>query len=323
MPTPILVGSSTSGRSLVNSLNTTVAAFRDTMEAEPLMPSLSSRMPLNPGEGESKLITTFGKMTAHNITEGVDITKVEDLTDSRSTYSPSLVGVKVVVTELSARRTADRTLPNRLGRLMGQAVARKRDEHAFAQFSSFTTGLGAASAVLAMGHLNSGAARVEVGNSLNDPEPYGGNLVGVFHPCNLTALVGNLIPLSTGGNQPYQPDAGAGAQANVTGVTAGWQENVVRRGWAGVGKTLMGVSLYKAFNITVDSSNDAIGALYNPQGLIYVPEVEFQPLPARERDVGIGGVGVILVIQGSYVWGLYRAAATGVSMTFDATLPTS
>ena len=136
-------------------------------------------------------------------------------------------------------------------------------------------------------------------------------------------MVGQLIPMATGGNSVYDPFAGAGAQTTLTGETASWQEQIVRKGWSAIGRTLMGVGMFKAYNITVDSSDDAIGAIFNPQGLIYVPEVEFQPLPSRERDVGIGGVGLVLVIQGSYAWGLYRPSASGLSATFDATLPTS
>jgi hypothetical protein len=97
-------------------------------------------------------------------------------------------------------------------------------------------------------------------------------------------------------------------------------QDIVRRGYKAVG--MMGGAIVKTdANITVDSSNDATGAVFAKEGLIHVEELA-PSLKWDTSDVSMRGAAEGNLF-GSYIFGNYRAARWGNPITVDASLPTT
>ena len=310
------------GQALNVSTNTIISEFNLLMEWAPLLRKLCRVIPLNAGEGPSKYINNYGRLTARNLIDGTDLAQAEELSDDQTSYTPSEVGLKVILTKRGLRQTADRELLKNIGRLMAAAYARREDEDLLLQATSFTsTAIGAAGDILGPGHVAAAAAGLAIGNDRNAPEPAPPPWHYVAHPTQLTALEGRLIPLTTvpSGGAVYVPaTAGTG---DTVGPRAGNKiaDDILMKGYKALGQ-LFGINIYRDANVVIDSSNDGNGMVFSKEGLILVPEVEAEATPQREEDASLRGFE--LVISGSYACGVFRAAAYGLTMTFDASMPT-
>ena len=310
------------GQALNVSTNTIISEFNLLMEWAPLLRKLCRVIPLNAGEGPSKYINNYGRLTARNLIDGTDLAQAEELSDDQTSYTPSEVGLKVILTKRGLRQTADRELLKNIGRLMAAAYARREDEDGLLQATSFTsTAIGGDDQILGPGHMAAAAAGLAIGNDRNAPEPAPPPWHYVAHPTQLTALEGRLIPLTTvpSGGAVYVPaTAGTG---DTVGPRAGNKiaDDILMKGYKALGQ-LFGINIYRDANVVIDSDDDGYGMVFSKEGLILVPEVDAEATPQREEDASLRGFE--LVVSGSYAWGVFRAAAYGLTMTFDASIPT-
>lgn len=308
------------GQSLDTSLNTINSEFnllRDEME---VMRKVCRSLPLKPHEGRSKNILNYGRATAFDLTDGVDLTQGSDLADTQTAYSPAEVGVQVVMAKTTMRRVADPDLYRRVGQMIANAYNLKEDKDGCTQLDSFSTSLGAAGNVMSPGHHFAAVTRLGIGNSTATPEPAPDPIHAVYHPSHLHVLIGRLIPLATtpAGGTAFGVDGGVHVGTSATVGRGAMGEDLTKRGKQALAE-LFGVKIWSDANITVDSSNDAKGGVFSKEGLIFVPEME----PGREDEKDASARSIELNYIGSYVWGLYRSAAYGVEMLFDASMPTS
>lgn len=311
------------GQALNVSTNTIISEFNLLMEWAPLLRKLCRVIPLNAGEGPSKYINNYGRLTARNLIDGTDLAQAEELSDDQTSYTPSEVGLKVILTKRGLRQTADRELLKNIGRLMAAAYARREDEDGLLQATSFTsTAIGGAGDILGPGHVAAAAAGLAIGNDRNAPEPAPPPWHYVAHPTQLTALEGRLIPLTdvpTGTND-YVPSTGN--SGDTVGPRAGNKiaDDILMKGYKALGQ-LFGINIYRDANVVINSTtDDGNGMVFSKEGLILVPEVDAEATPQREEDASLRGFE--LVVSGSYAWGVFRAAAYGLTMTFDASMPT-
>ncbi len=308
------------GENLDNSLNTIISEFFLLREEGVTVKKLATHYNLKPHTGTSYEVRTYGSLSAYALTDGVDMAQAQALSDATSSYTPSEVGVQVIVANTTLRRTADPELYKNIGRMMRSAYNRKEDSDGVTQFDSFTTSIGGAATVLGIGHILSARSSLRVGNSNATPEPAPEPIYAVFHPGQLHTILGRLIPLgqNAGGGTAYGVADGA-HNGKVPGAgRTDMSDQILRRGKDAVG-SLFGVPIYEDANITVDGNNDAKGAMFSKAGLIQV--VEFEPSEAVDEDKSLRAKEVNIV--GSYTWGLYRPAAFGVEIFADASLPTS
>lgn len=314
-----------SNQALDESLPTIYRVFKLLRDERGVMRSCATDMTLKPHEGATKYINNYGRVVAYNVSDGADIAQSQALSDAATGYSPSEVAAQVVLGGRTMSRVADPDLQRRTGTILHNAYDLKEDSDGCTQLASFTgTTAGAAGTVVSPGHISGFGARVMIGNSRSNPEPPEGDIYAVLHPLTAHVLAGRLIPWSnvpTGTNVfGVNTGAHAGVTATNGGIASGMTEELIRRGYKALG-TIGDVIVKTDANLSVDSSDDATGAIFAKEGLIYVSEVEPRLDPDTSDKSKRGAVE--LNIWGSYVWGNYRAANYGNPATFDASLPTS
>jgi hypothetical protein len=307
------------------SLPTIYREFRLLRDETGVMRSCATSMSLGAHEGNTKYINNYGRLVAYSVTDGADITQSQALADTATGYTPSEVAVQCILGGRTMRRVADPQLHERTARILNNAYDLKEDGDGCTQLASFTgTTGGAAGTVISPGHVAGFGARVMVGNSQANPEPPGGDIYFVTHPLTAHVLAGRLVPWTDvpTGTTVFGTDNGAhaGITASVGGISSEFTADIVRRGYKALG-TIGSVIVKTDANLTVSSVNDATGAVFAKEGLIYVseeqPRIDWDTSDKSMRGAAEGNC------WGSYVWGNYRAAAWGNPMTFDASLPTS
>ena len=318
---PVGITLAGSGQALDSSLPTIYSEFKLLRDVSGVMRSCATSMPLRPHEGASKNVNNYERVVAYSISDGVDIAQAQTLADTTTSYTPGEVAVQVLLAGSTMRRVQDPELLRRTGRIVENAYNLKEDADGAAQLTSFTPILGSAGTVIGVGHLYAASARLGIGNDRANPEPAPEPWFCVLHPLQAGIISARLTPINA---VPAGSTAAAAAAAGdfvATGHQAsGLQDDILRRGIGGIGM-LQNAMVKADANIAVDSSDDASGAFFSKEGLIYVPEVE----PRMDNDTSDKSLrGAVEVnFWGSYVWGLYRASNYGVELLFDASLPTS
>lgn len=319
MASPNLAGS---GQALDVSLPTIYEEFRLIREDTGICRKTAFNLPLKPHTGVSKHIINYGRLTAYDLADGVDMVQHQNLADTLTSFTPSEVGVQVILPRTTLRRIADSDLLRRTGKLMATAYDVKEDNDGTAQFTSFTPIVGSAGLIMGPGYFHAAIMRLGIGNDRTNPENPPEPWHAVLHPLHVGALMGNTVPLTdvpTGTNR-YSGLTATGA--TVTGNATDMGNNFLKNGLPKGPKATMnymGIDIYKDANIDVDSSDDASGALFSKEGFVYVSEWEPEMMN-EEMDKSLRAQELNLV--GSYAWGLYRSSNYGVELLFDATLPT-
>jgi len=310
-----------SGEALDSSLPTIYSEFKLLRDESGVMRSCATNMPLRPHEGASKNVNNYGRVVAYDVADGVDITQAQSLADTTTTYTPGEVAVQVILAGSTMRRVADPQLQKRTGQMLNNAYDLKEDSDGTAQLSSFTPIMGAANDIIGPGHVTGAAARLGIGNDRANPEPAPKPWFTVLHPLQAHELLARItftdVPTGT---TTHIPTTGNTNDTVVPGGTNPMSEAFMREGIGSLG-TYAGTTVKTDANISVDSDDDASGATFSKEGLVYVSEVTPQFAPDAS-DKSMRGA-VELNLWGSYVWGLYRSANYGVELLFDASLPTS
>jgi hypothetical protein len=312
------------GNQLDESLNTIKSEFKLLRDVSGKVRRLASFYKLEPHSGVSKIVHNYGRIVARNVADGQDTTQMEDLSDALTTYTPSEVAVKVILAGSTMRRVADAALFKKTGQIMENAYNLKEDSDGCAQFSAFTTAIGAAATSLSPGHVIAMNTRLQVGNSTATPEPAPTPIYGCFHPCQLHVLLGRTIPLATtpaGTSNMSLSSAEAGAAVAGKG-TGSWSEDILKKWFSeGDSVTYGGITHVSDANISVDSSDDGYGAVFSKEGLVYVEEVA-PTMKTDADDISMRGA-IELVLWGSYAFGTYRPGAYGVAFLGDCSLPSA
>src|SRR3990167_3044008 len=171
-----------SGEALDTSLPTIYSEFRLLRDETGVCRKVSSHIPLPPHTGRSKNLLNYGRITAFDLQDGVDMVNAQTLADTASTYTPAEVGLQVILPKTTLRRISDPDLLKRTGRMMANAYDLKEDADGTAQFTSFTPIVGTSSTVISLGALNAARARLRIGNDRANPEPAPPPWYCVLHP---------------------------------------------------------------------------------------------------------------------------------------------
>jgi N4-gp56 family major capsid protein len=207
-----------------------------------IMRGLVKNYALAPGQGKTVSVPIYPIQTAAVITEGNEVadttvsTNVADLTIGT-------VAIRTLLTDL-ARQSAASNVVADLGRLFGEAVARKMDQDLTAQFLAFnaigdgTTAITAADIFKVVAQLKSDAVPTE-------------GMVCVLHPSIAYDLKASL---TNSGNTPFGAFAG-GDVAN----------EALRTGFVG---TLAGIPVFETSNMaTTGNAGDYMGAVFQMDAL--------------------------------------------------------
>jgi N4-gp56 family major capsid protein len=256
-----------------------------TAQEQSLVRNLVTVYDIGADDGKAIQVPIYPEVSASALTEGSDMSSTAVSTSS-ATITAGEVGVQAVLTDLAAR-SSSRDIAADLGRVLGEAVAKKMDQDLIALFDGFSASLGATTTELTAAHIFNAAAQLD-----NAKAP--GRKYAVLHPYQVYNLKANLT------NTFANPNGGD------------LQNEAMRNGYVG---TLAGVDMFESANITIDGSGDAKGAVFVPQalGLAIKWDVNIEP----QRDASIRG----WELNATACYGVAELKDNyGIEMYFDAGL---
>lgn len=262
------------------------------------MANLVTRVDMPEHRGSPIDLPKLGTLNAVELTEGVDQSSFETVTDTDVSIDPTEVGVFVALTDRSMRR-APAAFETAVVAEAARAYAYKLDLDLLRQMDSFSTSLAGTGTALAINHLAAGRARVKGG-----AEPGQGSVHVVLHAYGIKDIVDDLVPAAT------------------NALPAGITDDVTRQYLVGsnfVGTTkLYGMSVWEDSNIEIDSTPDAKGGLFCENAIFLA--ITLEPTEEKQRDASLRGDEVTFVGEYGYAEWLDSA---GVELFHDATAPTA
>jgi N4-gp56 family major capsid protein len=259
-----------------------------------IMRGLVKNYSLAPSQGKTIQVPIYPLQTAATLTEGDDFSNTAVSTDV-ATFTIGQVGLMTMVTDLAVNASASNVVAD-LGRLFGEAVARKIDQDLMALFASFTTNTVGSTAttitpalvMTAITKLKSAAVPSE-------------GIVAVLHPSVAYDL---KSALTTTGNTNFA----AGAFGDVA-------NEAMRMGYVG---QLFGVPVYESSNVPLvagGAAGDYLGGVFHRDALGF----------GLMRDISIEtqrrarAIGTDVVCSAMYGAGVVYEQY-GVNATFDSTI---
>jgi N4-gp56 family major capsid protein len=204
-----------------------------------IMRGLVKNYSLAPGQGKNVNVPIYPVQTAAAVTEGDEVTNTAVSTNTAQlTISP--VAIRTMLTDL-ARTSASSNVVADLGKLFGEAVARKMDTDLTALFGSLNAGQGDYTGQITAASIFAAVAKLKA-----DAIPTEG-MVCVLHPSIAYDL---KAALTTTGNTPFT----SGAYSEVS-------NEAMRMGFVGM---LAGIPVYETSNIANNgTAGDIPGAVFH------------------------------------------------------------
>jgi N4-gp56 family major capsid protein len=189
------------------------------------------------GGGKSVEVPIYANVSASAVNEATDLSNTA-VNPTSVTITASEVGIMTTLTDL-ARNSASRNVAGDIGRLFGEAIARKIDADLSALFTGFSTErAGGAGQELTVADVFEAVADLRTANA---PAPY----YGVFHPKQIFNVKKSLTNTFVGRDTELSNEA-------------------MRTGFVG---TIAGVQIFESSNISVDGSDDSIGGVFSQDAL--------------------------------------------------------
>ena len=259
-----------------------------------IMRGLVKNYSLAPSQGKTIQVPIYPLQTATSLTEGDDFNITEVSTDV-ATFTIGQVGIATMVTDLAINASASNVVAD-LGRLFGEAVARKIDQDLMARFASFTTNtVGSSSTVITPALVMQAITKLRAQGVSAD------GIVAVLHPNIAYDLKSSL---TTTGNTNFT----SGAYGDVA-------NEAMRMGYVG---QLFGVPVYESSNVPLiagGAAGDYIGGVFHRDALGF----------GLMRDISIEtqrrarAIGTDVVCSAMYGTGVVYEQY-GVNATFDSSL---
>ena len=258
-----------------------IFTFQETSVMRPLVTTYSIT-----GSGKQIAVPVYPAISASAVNEGTDLSNTA-IDPTEATILASEVGVMTTLTDL-ARDSASRNVASDIGKLFGEAIAKKVDTDLVALFASFSTDVGAASTELTAESLFKAQATLR---SLNVPAPY----YGVFNP----KAVFNLKKTLT--------QAGYNTSANAISEIG---NEALRNGYVG---RVAGIDIFENANISIDAYADSVGAVFHPISLGLAMKADFKV--ETQRDASLRGTEIVATV--TYGKGVVKSDY-GVKITSDS-----
>ena len=193
------------------------------------------------GGGKSVEVPIYSAVSAAAVSEASDLSNTA-IDPTSKTITCSEHGIMTTLTDL-ARNSAPRNVAGDIGRLFGEAIAKKIDKDLTALFGGFSTTVGSASTAMSAALIFQAVAKLRANSVPGD------NLNAVIHPQVAFDLKSGLT------NTFANPNPGVGNEALRSGL---------------VGQ-IAGVNIFETSNMTDSSSNDP-GTTGDYKGAVFHPE---------------------------------------------------
>jgi len=273
---------------LENAQKIIIAASRYTEEHNAPAMALIESFTL-PSGAKQQTVPKVGQMTISDLQDGVDIIDEEDIGMTTVDLTASEVGAKVILTDKLVRQSAENVF-SIVGRQLGDGMARKKDTDVHALYSGLNGGttLGAAGATFSL-------ANVAASISYAKANKFGSQLYILQHPNAVFDIANTAVTASA-----------------TYPVPKGWSEDLLGEFFSGL-RPLNGVPIFEDGNLSVDSSDDAIGVIADKSALCVLKSVDTKT--ERQRDASLRATELVMTAD----YGVFELDdSRGAAMTYDA-----
>ncbi len=238
-------------------------------------------------KGSTINVPYFSEVVAYTLSDGVDMSQSEQMEDTNVQITMNEVGCKIVLTD-NALEDDQEELKSVAGKVLGQAMEKKRDTDLTGQLDDATTSLCGTGNTLTMGHIAAARATL-MGNATSAGGPAPLPYVCVLHPYQTLDIVDVVTPILP-----------AATYLNVTGTA--FTDDILKNYTIG---RLFGMNVVEDGNIAINSTPDAKGGVFamgEGGGIILGTARDWSVRPERDESlrgwelncVGRYGVGEYL-----------------------------
>ena len=204
-----------------------------------IMRGLVKNYAIPASNGKTITVPIYPVQSAAALTEGDEVTNTAVSTDG-VTLTVSTVAIRTMITDLVRASSASNVVAD-MGRLFGEAIAKKMDQDLLALFSGFSVGVGGASTAMSAALVANAVARLRANSVPGDA------LACVLNPYVAYDLKSALT------NTFANPNAGI------------IQNEAMQTGYVG---TLFGVPVFESANIAnTGTAGDYVGAVFHRDAL--------------------------------------------------------
>lgn len=258
--------SSTLSELFTNITQEAIFTFQETSVMRPLV----TTYPIS-GSGKTIEVPVYPTISASAVNEASDLSNTA-VNPTSATITASEIGVMTTLTDL-ARDSASRNVGADIGKLFGEAIAKKVDTDLAGLLDDFASAndQGGAGTELTADLLFKAQAILR---SANVPAPY----YAVFHPKATFNLKKTLT-------QPAYTTTSSGYAISEIGNEA------LRNGYIG---RIAGIDIFENANISIDAYDDSFGGVFHPQSLGLALKEDFKV--ETQRDASLRATEIVASI---------------------------
>jgi hypothetical protein len=279
--------SSTLSELFTNITQEAIFTFQETSVMRPLV----TTYPIS-GSGKTIEVPVYPTVSASAVNEASDLSNTA-VNPTSATITASEIGIMTTLTDL-ARDSASRNVGADIGKLFGEAIAKKVDTDLTGLLDDFASAndQGGAGTELTADLLFKAQAILRTANV---PAPY----YAVFHPKATFNLKKTLT-------QPAYTTTSSGYSISEIGNEA------LRNGYIG---RIAGIDIFENANISIDAYDDSWGGVFHPQSLGLALKEDFKV--ESQRDASLRATEIVASI--TYGVGVLKDTY-GVSVKTDTAL---
>ena len=274
---------------LENAQRIIIASARYTEEHNAPAMNLIEQFTLPKG---SKQVTVpkVGQMDMSDLVDGLDIVDEEQIGMTTVDLTAAEVGAKIIITDKLARQSAENVF-SIIGRQLGDGMARKKDKDVLALYSGFSTDIGAAGRSMSLANVSATVAYAKGNN-------FGSQVYIVQHPFAVWDIANTAVTASATYPVPH-----------------GWSEDLLGNFFSGL-RPINGVPIFEDGNISIDSSDDAVGVCADKTALAVLKSVDTRT--ERQRDASLRATEVVITAD----YGVFELDdSRGAGLTYDISAP--
>ena len=275
--------------SLENAQKIIIATARYTEEHN--APAMNLIEQFNLPKGNKQVtVPKVGQMSMSDLVDGLDIVDEEQIGMTTVDLTASEVGAKIILTDKLVRQSAQNIF-SIIGRQLGDGMARKKDVDVLALYSGFSTDLGAAGRSMSLANVSATVAYAK-------GKKFGSQVYIVQHPFAVWDIANTAVTASS-----------------TYPVPTGWSQDLLGNFFSGL-RPINGVPIFEDGNITIDSSDDAVGVCADKSALAVLKSVDTRT--ERQRDASLRATEVVITAD----YGVFELDdSKGVALTLDAGTP--
>ena len=243
------------------------------------------------GKGNKQVtVPKVGQMSMSDLVDGLDIVDEESIGMTTVDLTASEVGAKVILTDKLIRQSAQNVF-SIIGRQLGDGMARKKDVDVLALYSGFSTDIGSPGRSMSLANVSASVAYAK-------GKKFGSNVYIVQHPFAVWDVANTAVTASA-----------------TYPVPAGWSADLLGNFFSGL-RPINGVPIFEDGNITIDSSDDAVGVIADRSALAVLMSQDTRT--ERQRDASLRATEVIITAD----YGVFELDdSKGAALTLDAGTP--